>query len=886
MVEAMLKGELPRARGRRLVLVHARYAPGAVPQFGIEVDGVSRQVEVRDEQSVLGIVDAWQTHQRHGDDAVLVVTTGVPDDLLGWDLRGHAVGRATLTVDPGEIVKNRFGAQDLDPRVRRPWLLEALLDAEPAGGWPRSGPVLTRDTAVRALLSVRLGIDDDALDAGALLEWSQTHTGPARFADLPAAEQEGLRDWLQETVGGVAVVLAALLAQGRAADAMALGVIARALDRPQVSAEVAIAVGGLLGGVAVRPDQRRDFVTAVEGTLERWASVAENGGAAGDAAGRRLIGVVDRADALAAQAGLTEQLADDPFLPSSFRARLRSVAATLVAQPDDTAVTAAGGALGLLREHRLTRLYPQRCAAAEMAVRLMRWLATAESAVPSVAAGVSEHLRTGGWVERAMTTVWAGEPDADSVVARGYSTVYDAARARRDREDEQFATALVNWAAQATAAAPGGALLIEQVLDEIAVPLLAIGPPLVVVVDGMSAAVAVELGEQLAGRSWVEVSREPGRRSAAVATIPSVTRGSRASLLSGRACTGEQQAEADGFRTFWQRHRRPAVLVHKARIPGAAGHRLAEELVEALAGDAVVGVVLNTIDDALDHGREGDRTSWRLEDITYLPELLDAAQSFGRPVVVAADHGHVLERSPGSDAPTTADRAESARWRTGEPGPGEVALSGPRVLLGEGAVVVPWRADLRYRRRRAGYHGGASTAEMSVPVLVMVPSGDDLPLGWAPLTPEATEPDWWNGRPAIPAVATPLPRRATRKPPRRGQPAADAEGLFEAPAPSASVGTRVVESEIYGAQRQFVRKPPDKAAVAALIDTMLAADGTLSATAVAARVGRAGREPDAIVATLQRLLNVEGYPVLSTDGSRTVRLDEELLRLQFGLDGT
>jgi hypothetical protein len=327
------------------------------------------------------------------------------------------------------------------------------------------------------------------------------------------------------------------------------------------------------------------------------------------------------------------------------------------------------------------------------------------------------------------------------------------------------------------------------------------------------------------------------------------------------------------------------VLVHKARISGAPGHRLAEELVEALAGDAVVGVVLNTIDDALDHGREGDRTSWRLEDITYLPELLDAARSYGRPVVVVADHGHVLDRSSDSGGPVSAEGVESARWRTGEPGPGEVALSGPRVLAGDGAVVVPWRAGLRYTPRRAGYHGGASLAEMTVPVLVMAPSADDLPLGWAPLAPEATEPEWWNGRASVPAAAPPMRPRPTRKPPRRMQPAADAEGLFEAPAPVASVGTRVVESEIYGGQRRFVRKPPDKTAVAELIDIMLAADGSLSATAVAARLGRAGRDPDAIVATLQRLLNVEGYPVLITDGSRTVRLDGELLRLQFGLDG-
>ena len=57
------------------------------------------------------------------------------------------------------------------------------------------------------------------------------------------------------------------------------------------------------------------------------------------------------------------------------------------------------------------------------------------------------------------------------------------------------------------------------------------------------------------------------------------------------------------------------------------------------------------------------------------------------------------------------------------------------------------------------------------------------------------------------------------------------------------------------------------------------------ATPPVRRKGRAGRNPDGFAATLQRLLNVEGYPVLGlADGGRTLRLDQELLRQQFGLD--
>ena len=103
-------------------------------------------------------------------------------------------------------------------------------------------------------------------------------------------------------------------------------------------------------------------------------------------------------------------------------------------------------------------------------------------------------------------------------------------------------------------------------------------------------------------------------------------------------------------------------------------------------------------------------------------------------------------------------------------------------------------------------------------------------------------------------------------------------------APIRSLGNRVVGGDIYAAQRAFVRKPPEPAVIAVVLDALAAADGTLSLAAVAAAAGRAGRNPEFFATTLQRLLNVEGYPVLSiVDGGRRLRLDVGMLREQFGL---
>src|SRR5690606_9761231 len=177
-----------------------------------------------------------------------------------------------------------------------------------------------------------------------------------------------------------------------------------------------------------------------------------------------------------------------------------------------------------------------------------------------------------------------------------------------------------------------------------------------------------------------------------------------------------------------------------------AGHALSHELMTALASDAVVGVVLNTIDEALDNGRHGRGTTWSLADVTHLRELLAAARSYGRPVVLVADHGHVLERGSSSDTPTAAaEGAASARWRTGDAaGEGEIAVHGPRVREGGGAVILPWREDIRYTGRRAGYHGGASLAEVTVPVLVLLPTGEEAPKDWVPLPRELSTPGWWR----------------------------------------------------------------------------------------------------------------------------------------------
>ncbi|MFF1893988.1 BREX-2 system phosphatase PglZ [Streptomyces sp. NPDC058206] len=903
-VEALLDRHAKKLADHSLMLVHGRYAAGSAATFTAEVGEETRRVTVRDASSVLGVLAAWHSHRDEaapGD--LLVVTTGVDDDQLGWDVRGHAVHRRTLTVEKAEIVMQRFGATGLDVRMyREDWLLQALVDAEPTGrGWPRTAGVLTRDAALRALVVERLGLDnpdvspnttaEPAVDADALLAWSRTPAGPRRFAELADTERAELKKWLGEVAGPAVPVLLSLAESGRGHDAMALGLLGAALRDPAAGPDVVLAVGGLFGQAGPRRGELGVFTDAVEGTLLRWI-----GEAAGSVDARhKVFAVLQRADELARDAGLTAGLAGSRFLPSSFAAQLATVVAAAQLSPAQGET-----ALADLAGHALVGLFPDRVRVAEMAVRLARWLRQGAPAVTSVATGVREHIADWGWADRALSVLWAGDPGGDPAAAQSLRELFEDGSAQRERLDEAFAKHLANWAPNATAQQPGGCLVVENVLDTVVRPLASGAAPVVIVLDGMSSAVAAQLGEEAERDGWREIVPRPAAgerpaRLAAVSMLPSVTRISRTSLLTGAAVKGGQSTEGSGFVAFWKKRRKDAILFHKASIGGDAGHFLAPELTSALSSDAVVGVVLNTIDDALDSGQQGQRTVWSLGDITYLRELLAAARSYARPVVLVADHGHVIDRGRGEAAPA-ADGGGSARWRPGTgAGEGEVVLSGPRVLEGNGTITTPWREDIRYAGRRAGYHGGAALAEVTVPVLVLVPSAELTPRDWEPLPREQAAPSWWRAAATDPAAAGEPEHESTA--PHKRRPAKPAhqqgEGLFgdddvvvpETPPALATLGARVVASEVYEAQKEYVRKAPEAKVVAAVIDALAAAGGTMSPAALAAAIsatGRVRRNIEGFVATVQRLLNVEGYPVLGfVDAGHAVKLDVALLRDQF-----
>jgi hypothetical protein len=691
----------------RVLLLRAAPEWRGADRLTVQVDDARVTVTVRGCATVLSVLAALSEPRDPA--TYLVVLTPRDPAELGDSVLAQSLGNAVVPINRWDLVADAFGARRLDPRLTRKeqrWLAEALLDGQPGAGWKRiNGPVLQLDTVLRRLAAVRFGkAEEEWLDAAALLEWTSDEIRVARFLSLNDAEQAGLASWLESSVGPVARVVFRLLAAGQVADTVPVGLAATELYAPAARRRTVVTAARIraeerfFGGRA--PDEAAlwAFAEAAESLTLRWN---DNGHAVSARA------VCTRAEQILAELRADDLAGASKVLDAGLDARLSALAGELTDVLPDPRVSDLGEveqALDALREHRRFGDRSGELEAAVCAVRLARWLAAEEKPGGTVAEGALRQVRSWGWVDRATAVVFNADTARVPRAHAAYAALFHAVRARRAELDRVFADRLAAWSAASTD--PERLLLVENLLDRIARPVAERRAPLLIVVDGMTAADACALAEEIAAsRTWTEVGREADGREPALAAIPSTTVFSRASLLCGRLTSGGQAEERAGFTALWRGRR--SALFHKAGLGAGPGAVLNDELRAAIQdGGTVVGVVLNTIDDALRDDFRVNAPTWRSHQIDYLPQLLAAAAAAGRPVILTSDHGHVLEYGGGAHPA----QADSARHRTGPPGEGELRIGGPRVLATGDHVTVPWDERIRYLSRRAGYHGGVSLA--------------------------------------------------------------------------------------------------------------------------------------------------------------------------------
>lgn len=835
-------------------------------------------------------------HDRTGAER-LVVLTELTDAELGDGLLAHLSRHTVRSVDPWEVTAHLFGAAGVDPTLSRlgRWAADALTDLAPTGGWPpAAGTVVTREHALRCLAAELLGVDREQIDSAGLLQWSTDATAVLRLTTVPAAVLDGLTGFLVEVAGpGTGPIMAAARA-GHGTDAVPLGLLAGVLwpapsGGPRAT-EVAVARTRLeprFGGERLADVEASAFNKAAEAWVDRAVS---SGDERDRAEAHRMLG---RAEAIAAEIDATGLLGGSGLLLAGFRQRLRDVAAAIraavpgIGAADASAVSTAEASLARLREHRGGD--PDRVETARMAVRLLRWLATPDGPPPgTLQDALHRQVRDDGWADRARLDVFAGDPDQR--IAEAYHLLHRAVDARRAGHDRQFAELLA--AATVAEEAPGAMLRVEDLLQAMVRPILDAGRRvLLLVLDGMSVAAATELAESVTGSgAWLELTRGGGPRTGVLAALPTVTEVSRCTLFSGRIAVGEQGAEQAAF----ARTVPDGVLLHKGRLRARAGASFEPDVLARLAdpGTPLVAAVVNTIDDALDRSEPGTAV-WGKENILAVRDLLTLTQD--RVVVVVSDHGHVIDRGPEAVVRPSPERHN--RWRPADTpaGDGEVLVRGSRVAKDGGAVVLPWREEIRYGPRKAGYHGGAAPAEAVIPLLIFSASDDQAVPGWSG-APVASPAWWWEPATVAPATSPTAgpPALEVRRPKAKPR---QADHLFELPAPPIPVVAPVaaatpalvdslLASDVYR-QRRATRAPLADNRVAALLGVLLSAGGRANLDSLAARAGVPAHRISGTVTALRKLLQVEGYPVLTVDpDGQTVKLDVALLVEQFNLEST
>jgi hypothetical protein len=887
-LRAQVKTVCDKVPDARVIGVHA---PG--PWTGpasVHVDG--EEVEVAFCPSTLALRERLASRAQDG--PRLVVVTDREEAELGGDVLARLARRRLYRIDCWRVVMDIFHARELDPRLRRErWLAEALLEEIPADGYPPvpSG-VLDEETVWDTLLCARLGLCDSQPDARALLRWTLATDRMAALVTAPTDLQNAMVERLAAASGPVGIPILRCILAGRGHDALPVGLVCRVLFAPGTAEEsrpreAAVRLEPILGGHALETSGALGWADGAEAVVRE---IAAGGGS------KAAAPWLERADVLLREVRAEDFAYQSPVLISGFEQRLARCAAVL-------SRFLAGASLGDLEalrtsveavvahDHAVTR--PDRVEILRMACRLARRLRQPATDPGSFADAALQYASDGSFADWARVRVWDG--DALPAVSEVYRTLSARLAEARQHENRRFGELLAEWLTLGSSSDP--VVPVEDVLARVAVPLAQHVRVLLVVIDAMSLSVFHELVTDLTRHGWIELGEGvPPLRRPSIAALPSVTEVSRASLFCGALRRGTSQVERDGFASHpglvaASRVGSPPVLFHKADLVEAGGVGLAEDVRAEIARPTrqVVGVVVNAVDD---HLAKGDQLGlrWTVDAIRPLQWLLDAAREAGRVIVLTSDHGHVLDR----DSVYRPREIGGLRCRPddGTLEGDELRLRGPRVLSPWGdRVIVPWTERVRYGVKQNGYHGGATPQEVVIPLAVLSAGDTNIP-GWAEIAPVV--PEWWEiaestVTPEPTEVRVPVPPAVTRPSVARPTPQGElfkksAVPLVPAPAPPSWVD-RLLASATYAAQKQLAARPGlDDERVRRCLVALDERGGKMTRAAMARALAVPPLRLAGMFAALRRLLNVEGYAVLSVDeASDTVELNRHLLETQFDL---
>jgi hypothetical protein len=138
-------------------------------------------------------------------------------------------------------------------------------------------------------------------------------------------------------------------------------------------------------------------------------------------------------------------------------------------------------------------------------------------------------------------------------------------------------------------------------------------------------------------------------------------------------------------------------------------------------------------------------------------------------------------------------------------------------------------------------------------------------------------------------VSAPLKARTTLfddTPEEPEEPVRPAPAAQPVPIPTKDWIKRLLSSQAYKAQKAMIRRhAPDDAVVQTSLEALEASGGIMTPAAFAKAADLPPARLDGLMAQMQRLLNVDGYEILTLNrNGNKVELNVAKLKKQFGLD--
>jgi hypothetical protein len=857
-------------------------------------------------------------------------------DRLAADIQGRIAAGKVYAVERGRRLARLFNAQNVSSQVLASRELCSLLLAEPWGfdSLGFTGLTLDLHSAWRAALHRYAGLPFEGdLSADRLLFEALVRAPSAevrarlgRQAPVSAA----LGAYLLDVTGARGPVIWQAWLDGRAETVAALAFVL------EVAASRWSADAGLRASITGRLQQLDESLLDAS---KRNPTLLGDWGRLAEPLWRRLSDEPQRERrrrilALANTVVVDEEVArgalfESRYLPLAFdvvsESLARSLARGATHGPSAALIEEAHAELERLAAHRRAEepIDGERVARARMALRLLAYLvarpdldaeASTYGASGAMFALPKHYLSDGAFVDRARQ-------QARGTVTNDLERAIDAVLQRvdrlRDADDEKFARAYASWLNEDRGSSQH-VVPIHAGLDHFAVKFLKDKPHrklLIVLLDGMSWANAVELLESCETRGFAPLLVSEPSRLPLLAAVPSLTEVSRSALFAGKPIkAGEAGTKKDPER--FEAHaglRRIGIeaprLFLRSDVETGSGDLNSKTLDLVHLRDRVVAVVINALDDQL-HGARQLRVPADLEHIKMLGRLLDEATLANRALLLIADHGHVRT----DRMLTVGYGGDGTRYRYLSEGEGlrenEVAVSREAALVkpGKAKVALLYRdCDSYGTTSDTGTHGGISLAEIVTPALLV---GSDQLRGRVQAEDDENDPglavapfprpDWWEF--ILPKKAAKAPKKSTSVPKLPAVPA-QVTLPFE-PAPPPPVAPPRAAPTVVSARPAAGQSPADGSAwlerlrkldvwgdrsaselarfrdkTARHIAVLADAGGSLPAEQFARTAQVLTRNVGGAVSEMQEWINFDGYMVVSYDpAARRVTLDMVLFK--------